>query len=378
LDDYILVEDFFLSKKLFPVGRDYAMISRFIPPIDLELIFPIERKDGKTIKMKPTVITSFYREIGVITFCLNMVCEEIGVDDLIYIKSLKWNSVKDCPNSPKIKVIINGKNRGEWYFREIFKMLYNEIFENRLKIGTESKSILDLIEIRDKKIGDHIFHGQRNDLLFGLLIGDEGYTIDKAKMITKYLSNPDICMWYRDYSKYFFAPTTILGFFSKEYPKRNKKAFAKVYAKRYDNFEPLCKYINLVSDIATLSDGVALPGEVTLVRYSILQEIDMKIRDQFEEGKMSFRNLLTLKKEITTRLANIELLAKDVLWINLPYPSSEMFGYSKIKMNIQERLGYIDGHIRDKYNARIQYSWLSLTIILLVLTLIIGVFTILD
>lgn len=378
LEDYILVESFFLSKQLFHVGRDYTMISRFIPPIDLELIFPIKSKAGNTMKVKPTVIISFYRDIGVVTLILNIVWDEIGIDDLIYIKSLKWNSMKHYTDAPKIGVTINGKNKGEQYFCDIFKMLCNEVFENKLKIGTESESILDLIEIRDREIGEHIFYGKRNDLLFGLLVGDEGYVINSAKMMNEHLSNPDICIEYRKYFKYFFAPTTVLGLFPKDYPKRNKKEFAKVYAKRYNNFEPLCKYINLVSDIANLSDGLALVGEVTLIRYIMLKEIDLKIRDEFEEGEMSFRHLLRLKREITTRTANIELLAKNVLWINLLSTTDEMFGYNSIKANIQERLEYIDGQIRDIYNTRIQNQLLWLAIIIGILTMIMVFIMILE
>lgn len=152
LEDYILVENFFLSKQLFHVGRDYTMISRFIPSIDLEVIFPIKSKAGNTMKVKPTVIISFYRDIGVVTLILNIVYDEIGTDDLIYIKSLKWNSIRHYEEAPKIKVTINGKDQGEQYFCDIFKMLFYEVFKDKLKIGTESESILDLIEIRDGEI----------------------------------------------------------------------------------------------------------------------------------------------------------------------------------------------------------------------------------
>lgn len=189
-----------------------------------------------------------------------------------------------------------------------------------------------------------------------------------TEMMNKHISNPDIIMEYREYFKYFFEPTTILGLFSKDYPECNKKKFSEVYAKQYNDFEPLCKYINLVSDVANLSDGLALVGEVTLIRYALLKEIDLKIRNQFEEGKMSFKHLLRLKRGITTRIANIELLAKDVLWINLLSSTDKMFGYNSIKRNIQERLEYIDSQIRDKYNARIQNRLFWLTIIIGVLT----------
>ena len=159
--------------------------------------------------------------------------------------------------------------------------------------------------------------------------------------------------------------------FSKEYPELNKEGFAKVYAERYANFEPLCQYLNLVSDIANLSDGLAVTGEVTLVRYTVLKEIDQNIRTGFEEGKMRFKQLLKLKREITTRISSIELLAKDVLWINLLF-SDNMFGYKSIKTNIQERLEYIDGQIRDKYNTKIQsrlHRW-TLAIVILTVTML--------
>ena len=89
LEDYILVENFFLSKQLFHVGRDYTMISRSIPSIDLELILPIKGKDGNAMKVKPTVIISFYRAIDVITLMLNIVLDEVGADDLI-ILPIRW------------------------------------------------------------------------------------------------------------------------------------------------------------------------------------------------------------------------------------------------------------------------------------------------
>lgn len=370
LDDYILVENFFLSKQLFHVGRDYTMISRFTPSIDLELIFPIG--NGNTMKVEPTVIISFYREIGVVTLTLNIGCDEIGADDLIYIKSLKWNSIKHYTKAPRIKVAINGNDHKEQYFCDIFKLIWNEVFEDKLQIKTESESILDLIEVRDKLIGERIFRGKHNDLLFGLLVGDEGYTINSAKMITERISDPDICMEYRKYFKYFFSPTTILGLFSKDYPVHSKEEFAKIYAERYENFEPLCEYINLVSDIANLSDGLALVGEVTLVRYTVLKEIDLKIRAKFEYGKtgfLSFFNLLKLKKEIMTRMVNIELLTKDILWINLLSTTDEMFGYNSIKKNMQERLGYIDSQIRDTSNFVMAGTMVVLTVAIAIMTI---------
>ena len=367
LEDYILVENFFLSKQLFHVGRDYTIISRFTPPINIELTFPIKSKDGNTTKVKPTIIISYHKDIDVVTLILNTAFDEIGTDDLIYIKSLKWNSIGHYEKAPKLKVTINGKDLEEQYFCDIFKILFNEIFKGKLKIETETESPLDLIEIRDNEFGEQMFYGGHNDLLFGILVGDEGYMINSLKMMNKHISNPDIIMEYREYFKYFFAPTTILGLFSKDYPECKKK-FSEVYANQYSNFEPLCKYINLVSDIANLSDGLALVGEVTLIRYAILKEIDLKIRDQFEEGKMSFKYLLRLKRKITTRIANIELLAKNVLWINLLSTTDEMFGYNSIKRNIQERLEYIDSLIRDKYNAKIQNRLFWLTIIIGVLT----------
>lgn len=370
LEDCILVENFFLSKQLFHVGKDYKMISRFIPSIDLELIFPIKNKNGDEIRIKPTVITSLYNDINVTTLTLNLTFDEIGTDDLIYIKSLKWNSIKHYKKSPKIKVFIDKKDRGDQFFCDFFKILFNEVFEDKLMIGTESESILDLIDIRDKKIGESLFYRNRDGLLLGLLLGDEGYCINSDKMIKNHLSNQNMYMEYREYFKYFFSPTSILGLFSKEYPKCNKEVFAKDYAEKYKNFEPLCKYINLVSDIANLSDGLALVGEVTLIRYSILKEIDLNIRDEFEEGRMRFEKLINLKKEITTRIANIELLAKDVLWINLLSASDEMFGYKHIKMNINERLEYLDDHIRDKYNAKIQWRLFVISMIMLALTMI--------
>jgi hypothetical protein len=370
LDDYILVENFFLSKQLFHVGRDYTMISRFTPSIDLELIFPMG--NGNTMKVEPTVIISFYRSVGVVTLTLNIVCDEIETDDLIYIKSLKWNSIKHYAKAPRINIAINGNDHKEQYFCDIFKLLWNEVFENKLKIETESESILDLIEVRDKLIGERIFRGKHNDLLFGLLVGDEGYTINSAKMITERISNPDICMEYRKYFKYFFAPTTILGLFSKDYPVHSKEEFAKFYAERYENFEPLCEYIKLVSDIANLSDGLALVGEVTLVRYTVLKEIDLKIRAKFEDGKtrfLSFFDLLKLKKEIMTRMVNIELLTKDILWINLLSTTDEMFGYNSIKKNMQERLGYIDSQIRDTSNFVMTGAMLALTVAIAIMTI---------
>ena len=360
LEDYILVEDFFLSKQLFNVGRDYTMISRFTPDINLELIFPI--KHGPTTS---TVIISFYRAVGVVTLTLNIVFEEIGTDDLIYIKSLKWNSIRHYDKAPMIDVVINGDCRKDQYFCDIFKLIWDEVFKDKLEIKLESESILDLIEIRDGVIGGPIFRGKRNDLLFGLLVGDEGHSINSSKMMDERISRPDKRMEYRDYFKYFFESTTILGLFSKDYPKCGKKEFAKVYADRYSDFKPLCEYINLVSDIANLSDGLALVGEVTLVRYTVLKEIDQNIRTEFEGGKMRLKHLLRLKNEIITRMTTIELLAKDVLWINLLSTTDEMFGYNSIKKNMQERLGYIDSQIRDEYN-----SWLMG--LMLLLTAVIG------
>lgn len=378
LEDYILVENFYLSKQLFHVGRDYSMISRFIPSIDLELIFPIKSKDESPIKVKPTVILSLYRDMGVVTLILNVLYNEIGTDDLIYIKSLKWNSIKHYKGAPKIRVFINGIDKGEQYFFELLKILFNEVFKNKLKIGTESESILDLIEIRDKEIGEQLFCGKRNDLLYGLLAGDEGYIFSNIKITNEYFTNPDRCIENRTYFKYFFAPTSILGLFSKDYPKFNKEEFAKFYAKKYYNFEPLCQYINLVSDIANLSDGLAFVGEIILVRHTLLKEVDLNIRNEFEEREMDFKHLLRLKREIIIKLTKIELLANDVLWINLLFTTDDMFGYKSINKNIKERLEYIDNQIRDEYNARVQNRLFVLTIIITILTIIMALPLILN
>jgi hypothetical protein len=379
ISDYLLVEKFFLSKRLYHNVRKDLLISRVSPNRELTLKFPLGNRDSnREITVSPDIVFSYYRGLGVLTTTIVLRSLDISVQELIFLKSLRWMARTGPDNVPKIKIAYEDST-DEASFTTLFDDIIDHYLRDIVDPLVESDVILDSIEVHDSNIGVELFERNRDKLLFGLLTGDEGYRMNTDDMVADYLENGDIEVHYREYFRYYYTRTSLLGLFSEEYPN-NKRQFAGEYAERHGYISPQTDFINLVSSVPNLSDGHLLTAEVALVRYTLLREIDRRLNSEVAIGKTDedpiqdreIDALFDLKHDITQTLTHVDLLTNSDLWVNLPISIDHVFGYKNTRKNLEEKIAVIDETIQSRYNKRQQKRRRLIALASAILTLVIA------
>lgn len=391
LNDFFTVESFFLSKQWYRGVRkpDPLRTSRVMPSLNCKITFLLDQeKNGRKLSIEPTIIITRYQGYGVMLVTLSFEIDKIDADDLIYIKSLKLHSSSHYNvNTPKIILTLDGEDKSI-KLSDLFEEILDHIFDDNINIVTPTDAILDSIELRGENLCSEIYKRNRDDLLFGILKGDEGYRINRKKIMQDYLDNPKYKFSYRDYFKYFFDTTSILGVFSNNYPEI-KQNFAQKYEEKFGSFDPLIDYIDLVSDLPNLSDGHLFSSEIMLVSYTLLKDADQMMSREIKQSKLGgtsqeicykdiekediqetknldLDDLSKLKMRVMDRIQDIELFSNELLWVNLTDFPNWMFGYNFLKENLKEKLDYLDRIIEasETRSFQIQNRILSLLALL--------------
>jgi hypothetical protein len=180
----------------------------------------------------------------------------------------------------------------------------------------------------------------------------------------------------REYFRYFFHESTIVGLFGQTFPER-KRAFEAEYANRYGSYAPYREYLGLASEIAVLSDGMMFVGELLLTRHIALQQLDRRLEQlpSNPTGRARLRLLVggeldaftDLKRSALDRLTEIEMLSESFLWGPVP-DLGGMFNHDGRRENVDRTIESLESTIRDQYNRRTQ----SLIVILTAATVLLA------
>jgi hypothetical protein len=333
--------------------------------------------------VEPQVVLSYFPSVEVLTATVNFEIPEITVDELIFLKSLKWISRVEYGSVPRTTVEI-GDRTDQVTFSEVFQRLVEATVGDLVEIKLPSDAVLDSVEIRGGETEGQLFQGAQNDALFGIITGDEGYRHNAPDMVEQYFEQSAIEIHYRHYFRYFYGTTSLVGLFSEEYPD-DKLALARTYRDRFGEISPQSEYIRLVSEFANLSDGHLITAEIALIRYVVLRFIDKELARRINLGSsgedspdgQTLDELLDLKQRIDSELTDIDLLTNSGFWVNLPTSIDSLFGYDDTRSNLERKLQSVDDTIQDRYNKRLQRTQLYLTIISVFLTILLTIIAVL-
>ena len=237
LEAYRAVEEFLLEKQIF-FGRERQNPS--FPPDRATCDVPLNiafRIGGREFQSEFGLIVSLFSEYDVLTILLYTEFSQISVDELIFIKGLKWyKSDNDCciwigPEQDPADSIYDAMHqilRG--YGSDPLSNLYWPIF--------------DFVELSDygPAVGEGPNEESRLHLNehWGLLSGDEGYRYIDAERgpYSATLTSEDIKFRGRSYFLYQFFPTSCLSFMDAEVDEI-KEVWRKYYKKSVNHLPVL-------------------------------------------------------------------------------------------------------------------------------------------
>lgn len=378
--EYELVEQLFLNKVL-TVDREQFELRRAVHAADYRVSF--DRVDHEPLV--PDIVVTHYEPFNVAMVTVNFQLESVSAHDLVYLKSLKWDSTARFEGGPGVTVHRDGELQStdlEPIETEsaYLNAWFQELFEDTVGVEDATLShgdILDCIDIRGGEDGASVFEKDPAGPLYAVITGDEGYELNDDDVAQSFLDDSVPEMHTREYFRYFFYESSIVGLFDGSFPER-KRTFGANYAKQYGSYRPYADYHGLASEVAALSDGMMFVGELLLTRHIALQELDRRLdRDQSEAtGRANLRRymgselraFIDLKQSALERLTEIEMLSRSLLWGAVP-DLDGMFDHENRRTSVDRTLETLESSIRDEYNRRMQNGIISLTVITVVLTL---------
>jgi hypothetical protein len=406
LNDLRTVEEFYLNaRSQIVIGEDRLELERCRPGFDLR----VRSTDGdRTIlDADADVVLTYYRSVDVLGVTLNFQLGETQPDDLIYLKSLKWDSAESIRGAREMDVSFDGgESWTQRTFQELFEAVVDEFFDAEFDPRTGGEAILDTISFRGIDIDRDLSQREENRVLYGLLTGDEGYDLNSQSAIDAVVNTSDGKLDTRSYFEYFFNGTTVLGRLDSDYGEV-KTAFADRYGGRFGEYPPYDGYLRLDPEIAALEDGMYFLGEIALVRFVLLRDVDDELektlssRRQFASTRgfgpdqeaslgdpfsivargeaivreffhdLSGRDLRELeetKRQATIELTNVDMLTNSVLGIGVIPSFDDMFNYRDTRTSVREKLEDIDDSIQYRYNHRTQTVIILLTLVTVLVT----------
>lgn len=359
LNEFRYVEEFYLNaRSKLMISDDRLKIERCIPNFRVQIRHHANGR--KLLEATPDIILTYYQTVGILTVTVNFQFEQLNPDDLIYLKSLKWDSSPSVKDARKLKIRLEDDDWSQDHFNTLFYSICDRIFDAEEVIEAGGEVVLDTISFRGFS-DDDITTETRNEILYGLITGDEGYKFNTTDTINSLVADNDSKLDTRHYFQYFFSGTTVLGDLKKNY-KVEKKSFSRAYRDRYGNYPPYNRYLDFDSKIAALEDGMYLFGEIALVRFVLLQYIDTRLEDAltneidsslFPRGA-DLKNLEETKEETMRQLTNIDMLTDSVLGIGAVPSFDAMFGYETTRKQVREKLSDLNDSIHYRYNRRTQ------------------------
>ena len=149
--EYEIVEELFLNKAL-TVDRERFELRRTVHAMDHQVDFDHVAHEPLT----PDVVVTHFEPYDVATLTVNFNLESVSTDDLVYLKSLKWDSTTRFEGSPGVTVHRNGELRSADLEPQGSESAYlntwlEDLFDQT--IGVEDATlnhgdVLDCIEIR--------------------------------------------------------------------------------------------------------------------------------------------------------------------------------------------------------------------------------------
>lgn len=427
LDDFQTVEDFYLNaRSSLMIGEDRLKIERCVPDFPVRIQHIVDGRE--LLNTTAEVVLTYYRTVDVLTVTLNFQLGSINADDLIYVKSLKWDSRDGLRGSRTVEVSYENPETDEPTWEEVnFDTLFEQVRDRffpvdssmlaqlgkrfppssvadrspgqsgvaTYELKTSGDVILDAISIRgleceEQNSSELHFEGAEppeptkqswaeDAVLYGLVTGDEGYDLNTCKTIEEVVSARDSKLDTRWYFDYFFSGTSVVADLSEEYDSE-KQDFKREYVKRYGSYPPYDEYLDLYTRVATLEDGMFLFGEIALVRYVLLMYVDEQLEEtlSIEEDNSilprgrDLRDLEKVKWNATTQLTRIDMLTESVLGLSAVPSFNKMFEYATTKRQVRERLGDLDDSIHYRYNRRIQRALVVLALLTILLTFLVN------
>lgn len=384
LEDLRDVEAFYLNaRSQLMLGDDRLRLGRRIPEFEVRIRHEVA---GETMVDEIVdVVLTYYQTVNVLTVTLNFRLGEYDANDLIYLKSLKWDSNPSIRNARTVEMSYDdGENWTEVHFSSLFERVRERVFSGfgpESAPETDGDAVLDTISFRgfvsDDEEQREGLNGQEKRCLYGLVTGDEGHGINKPTAMDGLVSKTESKLDTRQYFEYFFDGTTVLARLDADYDAE-KQGFADDYTDRYGSYPPYSRYLDLDPGIAALEDGMYLFGEIALVRFVLLRFVDEELEASLANEKDSsylpfgrdLRDLEQTKRRSTTQLTNIDMLTNSVLGIGVIPSFDGMFGYAETKVQVREKLSDLDDSIQNRYNRRTQTVIIALTLVTILTTLV--------
>lgn len=378
--EYEVVEQLFLNKVLM-VDREQFELRRAVYAADYQVEF--DHLDYGPLE--PDIVATYYEPFDVAMVTVNFHLPSVSAADLVYLKSLKWDSTKRFSGAPGLTVHQAGELQTSDIDPQECDYAYlnawlQKLFEETIGIEDVTLShgdVLDCIDIRGGDEGASVFDKEPAKPLYAVITGDEGYNLNDDEVVNDYVDEGAAEMHSREYFRYFFHESSIVALFGRSFPEK-KQSFEKDYTETYERYRPYTNYLGLASEVAALSDGILFLGELLLTRHVALQELDRRLsRDPLEGAKwprvkrytgMDLHVITDLKQSALNRLTEIEILSQSLLWGPVP-DLDMMFNHKNRRESVDKTLETLESSIRDKYNRRMQNGILALTAATVILTL---------
>ena len=354
IKQFQIVEEFLLGKMLF-VGDNHKKEKN--RPFRGELIESVsalfEFGGNSTFENKTpwewNVIFTFYPKYDALITLLYVTIPSISVDQLIFLRELKWYLPDENKSS---KMILQKGNLPLTSFKDLFDKIFPDVQLTEEKIDTNCP-FFSFMELRSIGPAEAVMpypesaHRLSAAEHYGLFSGDEGYrlvsvgsTCTSSGAKTGYpspLFDPKFQFSGRRHFAYHFSPTNCIGFMSSDLATK-KGEWANWYSVNVTHVPTLSDYIRLASDVPCLSDGIPVLVEVCMLRYMVLVKIEREIRDSFH--RPLHRRVLarvqgnTPLEQAISLIEELDLYQDSALWIiGGPY-SDSLFNYLAIRTRI--------------------------------------------
>ena len=355
--DFKISEDFLLSGN---ITSEYYRLQ-----LDS---FTLEFKSlHKSVSLdQETLINTFltvYPELDVATIIFNIHLKKCSTDDMIFISQCFEGSRFNFPvGLPQF--VVNSKN--EYTIDEISKLYVQKIslaVGNNQQLKTIFKSrCIEIQDVIDSDINDsNEFITKHPQHIYGLLTSDEGW-----RFVPRNVATEKMALRWRTRNFLYVIPfhrCVLLINFENGLIHNKYKKFQKMLRSKYGY--QLEKYFTFKPEIAGLNHGPLLILEIASIHYFLL---DLELNKIAEEKPKKLNELLRKREDLISafsKLSWIKIREMGILGQNI----HETMLLSNKTDQLYKRLSGIESALNIKYNQRINFWVINLTIIGVVVAL---------
>ncbi|GAB4226226.1 MAG: hypothetical protein Tsb0032_32540 [Kiloniellaceae bacterium] len=346
LANFAVAEEFLLGKQLF-FGRERPIPSfpprRGVSEARIRLAF---KQRHKSIVADCEAVVSLFEEQGVLTALLHAEIDEISVDDLVFLKELKWYQGAEHPLIEVGPEATPARTMHEAICQVLRCFGADPVRDNHWPI-------FDFIELnRDgPSVGNGPNEGNRLSVAehWALLTGDEGFRLIDSddEKYAKFLKSEEHLFRGRSYFLYQFFPTSCLAF-TEQNADAIRGRWQAFYRENVQEIPVLDAYIGLSTRVVCLRDGIPLLVEVCLLRYIELTRIDRALSKFSEQRRL--RSLATLGQTLArlggvtaversaAALHRLDLYQESALWIIGGAYTSSLYQYERLRNRIERTI----------------------------------------